>query len=80
MNVALRKVGNSQAVIIPKTILLQLGLSESLDMEVVNDKIILSKPKAVREGWAMAAQEIALAEDDKVLLDVFAESEDEWVW
>lgn len=49
-------------------------------MEVVNDKIILSKPKAVREGWAMSAQEIALAEDDKVLLDVPAENEDEWVW
>ncbi len=49
-------------------------------MEVVNDKIILSKPKAVREGWAMLAQEIALAEDDKVLLDVPAENKDEWVW
>lgn len=29
---------------------------------------------------AMAAQEIALVEDDKVLLDVPAENEDEWVW
>ncbi|WP_109078030.1 AbrB/MazE/SpoVT family DNA-binding domain-containing protein [Aggregatibacter kilianii] len=81
MNVTLRKLGNSQAVIIPKAILLQLGLSESLNMEVVQDKIVLSKPKTpVREGWALAAQEIAAEGDDTLVLDMPLESDEEWQW
>lgn len=79
MQVSLRKVGNSQAVIIPKAILLQLGLANQLEMEVQEDKIILSAPKNIRNGWAAAARQIAAQGDDE-LLDFPMDSEDEWVW
>lgn len=79
MQVTLRKVGNSQAVIIPKAILLQLGLEDRLEMAVENNRIVLSAPKAPRLGWAIAAQAIAQQQDDQ-LLDFPEESEDEWVW
>lgn len=79
MQVALRKVGNSQAVIIPKAVLLQLGLADKLEMEVKDDKIILSVPRTPRSGWAVAAQQIAQSDDDE-LLDFPLENEEEWVW
>lgn len=79
MQVSLRKVGNSQAVIIPKAILLQLGLANQLEMEVQEDKIILSAPKNIRNGWAVAARQIAEQGDDE-LLDFPMDSEDEWIW
>lgn len=79
MNIALRKLGNSQAVIIPKAVLQQLGLPESFDMAVVDNKIILSKPKTVRAGWAKSAEQLAMANDDE-LLDFPQDSEGEWVW
>ncbi|AWW33697.1 AbrB/MazE/SpoVT family DNA-binding domain-containing protein [Mannheimia varigena] len=79
MQVSLRKVGNSQAVIIPKAILLQLGLTNQLEMEVQEDKIILSAPKNIRNGWAAAARQIAEQGDDE-LLDFPMDSEDEWIW
>lgn len=79
MQVSLRKVGNSQAVIIPKAILLQLGLANQLEMEVQEDKIILSAPKNIRNGWEAAARQIAEQGDDE-LLDFPMDSEDEWIW
>lgn len=79
MQVSLRKVGNSQAVIIPKAVLLQLGLQDKLEMKVENNQIVLSAPKSARADWAVAAQQLALQNDDQ-LLDFPDESEDEWVW
>lgn len=79
MNVALRKVGNSQAVIIPKTVLQQLGLADRLDMVVVDNKIILSKPKTSRSDWAKAAQQLSSQNDD-LLIDFPEDENGEWVW
>lgn len=83
MNVTLRKVGNSHAVIIPKTILSQLGLENQLDMQVIDNQIILRKPRKVRQGWEDAAQAIARAGDDTLRLDDDIdklEDGDEWIW
>lgn len=83
MNVTLRKVGNSHAVIIPKAILSQLGLDNQLDMQVIDNQIILRKPRKVRQGWEEAAQGIAQAGDDTLRLDADMdklEDGDEWVW
>lgn len=81
MNITLRKVGNSHAVIIPKAVLMQLGLKDTLDMQIQDDRIVLSKPRIqVREGWEQAAKEIAQANDDELLLDLPLESGDEWIW
>lgn len=79
MQVTLRKVGNSQAVIIPKAILLQMGLPERLDMVVEENKIVLSAQKNQRLGWAAAAQQIAQSQDDEPL-DFPLENDEEWVW
>lgn len=45
MNITIKKWGNSQGIIIPKPILSSLGVSvdDELNLEIKDDKIILSK-------------------------------------
>jgi antitoxin MazE len=61
MKTAIRKMGNSHGVLIPKPFLLQTGLDiGEVEIEVENDAIIIRKPKKKsREGWAQACQQIA---------------------
>ena len=68
MKIAIRKMGNSQGVIIPKPVLTQLGLDIEAEMSVERDAIVLRKPrKSVREGWAAASKAIAAAGDDRLV-------------
>ncbi|QWD91902.1 AbrB/MazE/SpoVT family DNA-binding domain-containing protein [Polynucleobacter sp. MWH-Braz-FAM2G] len=82
MQTMIRAIGNSRGVVIPKIILEQSGIEEVVDMTVVDDKIILSKPKnMVRDGWAQDAQNLAKAGEDKLLLGDFSNEDDgDWVW
>ena len=74
---ALRKMGNSQGVLIPKTIIAQLGIIDDLSMTVEGDSIVLRKPpRQLREGWAQASKEIAEKGDDALIWPEFANSED----
>ena len=77
MKAAIRKLGNSQGVIIPKPILAQVGLEDEVDMVVEKDRIVLRRPeRKVREGWAAASQEIANAGDDALVWPEFANEGD----
>ena len=82
LQIAIRPVGNSKGVVIPKIILEQSGIQEIVEMSVDGEKIILSKPKnTVREHWAQDAQNLAKAGEDKLVLGDFANEEDgDWVW
>jgi antitoxin MazE len=61
MKTAIRKMGNSQGILIPKPFLLQTGLDiGEVEIEVENDAIVIRKPKRKpREGWAQACQALA---------------------
>lgn len=82
MKATLRKMGNSQGVLIPKAIVSQLAIEGELDMTVENDTIVLRKPhKAVRAGWAKASQRIAAAGEDALAWPEFTNAGDqELVW
>ena len=82
LQVAIRAIGNSKGVVIPKIILEQSGIKEIVEMSVDGEKIILSKPKnTVRELWAQDAQSLAKVGEDKLALGDFANEEDgDWVW
>ena len=60
MKVAVRKMGNSQGVLIPKPILAQVGLEGTADLRV-RDGVIEIRPvrRNPREGWAEDAQRLA---------------------
>lgn len=51
----LHRLGNSQAVVIPKPLLKQLGIERAIDVELVDDHIEVRKASEhPREGWADA--------------------------
>lgn len=82
MKVTIRKMGNSQGILIPKPILAQLGLEGEVEMEVQDDVLIIRKPrKQVRIGWADASRAVARAGDDSLVMGEFGNADDsEWVW
>jgi antitoxin MazE len=78
LSVKLRSIGNSLGIVIPKPVLAQAGLSERAEMTVERGAIVLRKPRrAIRSGWADAAQSLAKQCEDELLLGEFANAEDE---
>lgn len=78
MKTSLRKMGNSQGVIIPKALIAQFGFEGEIEMKVTPDGIVLAKPKEqARAGWAAASQEIAASGDDALVWPEFANQGDE---
>ncbi|MEI7786087.1 MAG: AbrB/MazE/SpoVT family DNA-binding domain-containing protein [Betaproteobacteria bacterium] len=82
MEVAIRKMGNSQGVLIPKPILAQLGLKGTADLQVVNGVIEIRPIKRnPREGWAEDARRLAQQEEDALVWPEFPKQGDEGlVW
>lgn len=78
MEVAIRKMGNSQGVLIPKPILAQLGLEGSADLQV-RDGVIEIRPirRNPREGWAEDARRLAEQGDDALVWAEFVNEGDE---
>jgi antitoxin MazE len=77
MKIAIRKMGNSQGVIIPKPVLTQLGLDNEAEMSIERDAIVLRKPrKSVRKGWAEASKAIAASNDDGLVWPEFGNAGD----
>lgn len=82
MQVAIRKMGNSQGILIPKPILSQVGLEGTADLQVKNGVIEIRPLKRnPRENWARDSQRIALANDDKLVWpELGNEGDAELVW
>jgi antitoxin MazE len=82
MQVIIRKMGNSQGVLIPKPILSQVGLEGTADLQVKNGVIEIRPLKRnPREGWAKDSQRIAKDGDDKLEWPEFGnEGDAELVW
>jgi antitoxin MazE len=77
MQVAIRTMGNSKGVLIPKPILDQTGLLDTADLQVKNGVIEIRPVKRnPREGWAADSQRIAQAGDDVLVCPEFANVDD----
>ena len=78
MLTTIRRLGNSQGVLIPKPLLQQVGLVDQAEMLVEGDALVLRRPKAApRTGWVEASRELAGAGDDGLVLPGFANDGDE---
>lgn len=84
MQIAIRSIGNSKGVLLPKALLAQVGLDEdaAADVFVENGAIVLRKPaKQARAGWAEAAQAVTAAGEDSLLMGEFGNADDaELAW
>ena len=77
MLTTIRRLGNSQGILIPKPLLQQVGLVDQAELAVEGDALVLRRPKSEpRAGWAEAAKALAAAEDDALVLPGFANEED----
>lgn len=77
MQVSIRKIGNSQGVLIPKPVLAQVGLDDVAELRVNNGVIEIRPAKRnPREGWARDSQRIAEAGDDALTWPEFANEDD----
>jgi antitoxin MazE len=75
--IAIRRIGNSQGIVIPKPLLAQIGLEGHAEMTIERDALVLRRPaKAERAGWAAAAQKLAAHDDDPLVLGEFVNEDD----
>lgn len=70
MKTAIRKMGNSQGILIPKPFLMQTGLDiGEVEIQVQDDAIVIRKPRrAPREGWADACRALAAREGEQPIV------------
>lgn len=79
MRAALRRLGNSSGLIIPKSMLTELGVAagDTVEMTLEQGRIVLAPIKrAPREGWSTASQALAEAEDDALVWPEFGNIDD----
>jgi antitoxin MazE len=75
---ALRKLGNSLGVIIPRPLLAQVGMTDAAEMKVEDGAIVLRPVKsAPREGWAEASRAVAADSDGALAWPEFANEGDQ---
>ena len=84
MEVAIRQIGNSKGVVLPKPLLAQAGLQDQsvAEIRVEAGVIILCRAtQPVRAGWSDAARTIAAQGEDVLLMGEFGNAQDaELVW
>jgi antitoxin MazE len=77
MITTIRRIGNSQGVLISKPLLQQLGLEDQAEMRVEGDALVLRCLKsAACSGWAEASRKVTAASDDALVLPEFANESD----
>jgi antitoxin MazE len=84
MQIPIRRMGNSAAVLLPRPVLAHLGVvtGDVLDLDLQEGKVVLSPAQShPREGWAEAARMLAEAGDDRLEWPEFGSVDDEaWTW
>jgi antitoxin MazE len=51
MRTTLRRIGNSQGVLIPAPLLAECGITGEIDLHLEGKKIIIEPVRSPREGW-----------------------------
>lgn len=80
MRAAVRKLGNSSGVIIPKSLLAEAGVAvgDAMDMTLEEGRIVLVPvERRPRTGWAEASRKLAETGDDALVWPEFANADDE---
>ncbi|MCY7350149.1 MAG: AbrB/MazE/SpoVT family DNA-binding domain-containing protein [Cytophagaceae bacterium] len=81
----IRKIGNSQGILLPRTILQQAGIEGTVDIEIADGALILrAVKKHPRDGWETAF-DAAINAGDQPESDLFDGTKNhfdqtEWTW
>ncbi len=83
MRAEIIKIGNSKGLRIPKAILEQCGLKDTVDLTVKNHMLMIKPYEEAREGWEKAFELMAKNGDDSLVdEETLSHSwdEEEWKW
>ncbi|WP_025917404.1 antitoxin [Herminiimonas sp. CN] len=82
MRIAIRRIGNSKGMIIPASLLAQIGLEDAAEVSMEDGALVVRAPaRPVRSGWAEASKALAQSGDDALVLPEFANAGDaELAW
>lgn len=75
MEIPVIRIGNSQGIRLPKTIIKKYNIKNSLKVILEKDKIILKPITELRQGWAEQFKVMAKNRDDQLLIDDVFEDE-----
>ena len=80
MRAAVRKLGNSSGIIIPKSLLDEVGvkIGDAVEMSLEEGRIVLAPvQRRARAGWEDASRDIAEVADDALVWPEFGNAGDE---
>ena len=81
MKTKIVRIGNSQGIRIPKSLLVEAGLSSEVELTVTERGLMLEPLGAPRTGWAEAAESLAAEVEAKVVEYLPTEfDETDWEW
>ncbi len=82
MKTRIVRIGNSQGVRIPKPLIEAAGLSEEVQLRIVESGIHIERMPAPRAGWGAAAEKLRARGEDGLLDEPPGTDFDDsgWVW
>lgn len=75
MEIPVINIGNSKGIRIPKAILEQYNISDTLEMVLEKGRIILKPKSTPRQDWEESFKQMHENEDDALLIDDIFEDE-----
>jgi antitoxin MazE len=82
MEIELVRIGNSRGIRIPKPLIEQCGLGDTVELYVEEDRLVIAARRRPRQGWEEAFRAAGSPERDELLLAGAANEFDreEWTW
>ena len=83
MKAELVQIGNSRGIRIPKSLIEQCALGDTVELRVENDCLVISSERKPRQSWEEAFRAAGPAVHDELLLEAAPPSEfdrKEWQW
>ena len=80
MEVNVINIGNSKGIRLPKTILEQYNINDTLELTLEKGRIVLRPKPVPRKGWEKAFQLMSINGDDQLIIDDIFDDEiiEEW--
>lgn len=80
MDISVIQIGNSKGIRLPKNIIDQYNISDTLELSLEKGFMILKPKVEPRKGWSEAFKKMHAMGDDKLLIDDVFENENFEGW
>lgn len=83
MKAELIRIGNSRGIRLPKPLIEQCDLGDTVEMVVEGGCLVISRAHVPRQGWDEAFRAAAPSNDDPLLLDAVTPNKfdrEDWKW